>query len=50
MVNSAPHASETEQSTSLTGEKLVDSGVADGSVTPDVFPKPFYIYGCPWLA
>ena len=34
----------------MTGEKLADSEVAGGSITPDVFPNPFRIYGCTWLA
>ena len=34
----------------LTGEKLADDEVTGGSVTPDVFPNPFHIYGYPWLA
>ena len=31
-------------------EKLTDGKVVDSSVKPDVFPNPFRIYGCPWLA
>ena len=37
MVNLAPHNRETEQSTGLTDEKLIDGEVTGGSVTIDVF-------------
>ena len=46
----ASHASETEQSTGLTGEKLADGKVTGGSVITNVFPNSFLIYGCPRLA
>ena len=38
MVNLAPHASETEESTGLTDEKLVVGEVTDNKVGTNVFP------------
>ena len=46
-----PHAPvRSRQRRRLIGKKLNDGEVAGGSVTPDMFPNPFCIYGCPWLA
>ena len=50
MVNSAPHNREIEQSTGLTGEKLVDGEVTGNEVGTNVFPILFRTYTYPRFA
>jgi len=50
MVNSAPCDREIEAGLALTGEKLADSEVTDGSVTTDMFPNSTHTYWYPQFA